>query len=393
MRLLLRRSRRRPISNRAASSLHQINAVIPSGAAQYFRLPRAKPRRACGDCTLPVPSNAEGGRAVEESLFDVRTNPGRQLKAQFCATTRCHSERSLRSEESAFELWTKEELLNNQPQKLLLPSANQKFRGLGKIKFLAKILDGRFVDLNALLLDEPLRFALRRRKLQLNEQRDQLLCRAARNPVHGNFCRRFAIAEDSLEILGRLFPGARAVEIGDNFLAEPHLRIHRMQLAGRNICLERSDLFGRAVGNEFVVAPHEIVGNGHHLPENLRRRFRDANVIAEALGHFFRAVEPDENRHGDADFPFEAIFALDVAMHEQGEFLLRRSDLYVGFERHSIVGSEEGIEKFVYGNRLCWRGCLWQRCRTEHSTSLHIRHGSRTLDFCSWSLRLQSFSS
>src|SRR5205814_7072411 len=161
-----------------------------------------------------------------------RTNPGRQLKAQFCATTRCHSERSLRSEESAFELWTKEELLNNQPQKLLLPRANQKLRGLGKIKFLAKILDRRFVNFHALLLDEPLRFALRRRKLQLNEQRDQLLCRATRNLLDGNFHRRFAIAEHALEILRRFFPCVRAVEIGDNFPPEPHLRIHRMQLAG-----------------------------------------------------------------------------------------------------------------------------------------------------------------
>jgi len=63
--------------------------------------------------------------------------------------------------------------------------------------------------------------------------------------------------------------------------------------------LERGDLLRGAVGDEFVVGPHEVVGNGHDLAEHVGGRLGDADVVAEAFGHFALAVEADEDGHGE----------------------------------------------------------------------------------------------
>src|SRR5437870_5946877 len=195
MRLLLRRTRRRPMSNRLALSSRQTNAVIPHGV--------------CG------------------------------------------------SEESAFELWTKEELLNNQPQEFLLSDSQLVCGGKRRVKFGGWIFNDLVVYFQTALFNYAISLSngvnllevrkhecpflgtgndLRNSDAKTGDCRDQ----SVRDPLESdlpNFHRRFAIAEHALEILRRFFPGVRAVKIGDDFPPEPHLRIHRMQLAGRNICL------------------------------------------------------------------------------------------------------------------------------------------------------------
>src|SRR5205809_4692686 len=72
-----------------------------------------------------------------------------------------------------------------------------------------------------------------------------------------------------------------------------------MQFAPSHFLLQRHDFVRRAIGEQFVVRPHQLVGNGHHLAKNFAGGFSDADVIAEAFGHFALAIETDKNRHGE----------------------------------------------------------------------------------------------
>ena len=85
---------------------------------------------------------------------------------------------------------------------------------------------------------------------------------------------------------------------------------------------ERGDLLRGAVGDEFVVEPHQFVGDGHDFAEHVGGRLGDADVVAEALGHFALAVEANENGHGENGLARETVFALDFAVNEEIEFLL-----------------------------------------------------------------------
>ena len=96
------------------------------------------------------------------------------------------------------------------------------------------------------------------------------------------------------------------------------------------------------IGEQIVVGPHQLVGDGHELAEHLRGRLGDADVIAQALGHFAHAVGADQNGHGERDLRLLAVFALDFAAHQQIEFLLGGAELDVGLENDGVVGLQQG---------------------------------------------------
>ena len=63
----------------------------------------------------------------------------------------------------------RQNLPDHDPHKLLLPRAQQEFRGFTESNLLARILDARSIDLHAALLDQPLGLAFRSRQFQLHK--------------------------------------------------------------------------------------------------------------------------------------------------------------------------------------------------------------------------------
>src|ERR1700676_2371272 len=139
-----------------------------------------------------------------------------------------------------------------------------------------------------------------------------------------------AVAEDALEVVGGAFGGFGAVEGGDDFFGELHFGVHGMERAGGDCAFQLGDFVGSAIGDQVVVGPHEIVGDGHEFAEDVGGRLGDADVVAEALGHFALAIEPEGEGLGGGDLGGPPVFALDVAVDEEIEFLLGGADFDVG---------------------------------------------------------------
>ena len=158
-----------------------------------------------------------------------------------------------------------------------------------------------------------------------------------------------------LEIFGGFAGGVCTVEAGDDFLCEAHFCVHGMQLTTGDFLFQRCDFLGRAVGHQLVVRPHQFVGNGHYFSEDFAGGLGDADVVAEALGHFAVAVETHENGHRQRHFRGQAVFALDVAVHEQIKFLLSRTDFDIRLENDGVVRRQQWIQEFVDGNGLIAR--------------------------------------
>src|SRR6478736_4789019 len=89
-----------------------------------------------------------------------------------------------------------------------------------------------------------------------------------------------------------------------------------------HVTLTLRNLLGGHVSQQLVVAPHEAIRDRHRLAVNLIRRLVDADVIAEALRHLVDSVEPFEQRSRHNDFRLLTISTLNLASHEEIEFLI-----------------------------------------------------------------------
>ena len=86
----------------------------------------------------------------------------------------------------------------------------------------------------------------------------------------------------------------------------------------------------RAVRHQLPIAPHQIIRDRHKFAENFAGGFSDADIVAEALGHFALAVEANKDWHRENGLPRQAVLALDLTVHQQIEFLLRGAQLNIG---------------------------------------------------------------
>ena len=182
-----------------------------------------------------------------------------------------------------------------------------------------------------------------------------------------------AVAEDALEIFGGFAGGVGAVEAGNDFFGETHFGVHGMEGARGDFVLQGGDLLRSAVGGEFVVGPHQVVGDGHDFAEHVGGRLGDADVVAEALGHFALAVEADEDGHGENGLAGEAVLALDFAVDEEIEFLLGGTEFDVGFQGDGVVGGEERVEEFVDGDGVAFVETLAEVFAFEHAGETIVR--------------------
>ncbi len=131
-----------------------------------------------------------------------------------------------------------------------------------------------------------------------------------------------------------------------NRLAQPRLDVAGVGLAGQ----QPVHFVHRLVGGQFEEKPHHVVGDGHHLAEDFVRRLVDADVVAQALGHLFHAVQSRQDGQRQGDLRLHALVALQVAPDQQIELLVRPADLHVGPHHHRVVALHERIQELVYAD-------------------------------------------
>ena len=89
---------------------------------------------------------------------------------------------------------------------------------------------------------------------------------------------------------------------------------------------------------------------GHDLAVHLVGRVFHCDVIAEALAHLLDAVSAHQDWHHKALLRCLPHHLLELAAHQQVEFLVRAAELHVGFNDHRVVGLEKGVEQLGHGD-------------------------------------------
>ena len=83
----------------------------------------------------------------------------------------------------------------------------------------------------------------------------------------------------------------------------------------------------------------------------IRDRLVDGDEVAQGLGHLVDPIESLEQRHSQHHLRLLAVVLLQLAAHEQVEFLVRAAELHVGIEGHRVVALHERIEQLVQRDR------------------------------------------
>jgi hypothetical protein len=96
--------------------------------------------------------------------------------------------------------------------------------------------------------------------------------------------------------------------------------------------LRRVDFGLAEIREKHPVLPHELVANGHELAVHFGWRLVDADGVAEGLGHLLHAVEAFEDRRHEDDLRLLAVVALQLAAHQEVEFLVRAAEFDIGFQ-------------------------------------------------------------
>src|SRR3990170_4962342 len=231
------------------------------------------------------------------------------------------------------------------------------------------------VDFQAALLDEPPhgRLGGERRRNQGNH-RDQVGLAAQGAPRHFACVLGELLAGKSpAEPFRRIPRGLLPVEACDDLPREGHFRLHRMPGAVGQSFFQRRKAAHADVGEELVILQHQVVGDGHHFPEDRFRRLRDADVVAQALAHLVHAVQPHEQRRGHHHLRLLSVHPLQVAPHEEVELLVGSPQLHVRPKCHRVVSLEQGIEELVDGNRALPLVPPPEVVPLEHPRHRHLR--------------------
>ncbi|MNI26967.1 hypothetical protein D3C73_806880 [compost metagenome] len=211
------------------------------------------------------------------------------------------------------------------------------------------IFDPIAVDAHAALLHVALGFRAGGHQARLAQQLQDAHRRAA-NVHFGHVFGNGAVTEARLERGQRVVRRLGGMEAGDDFLSQHDFRIAGVAATIR-LLLESGDVFQRTEGQQFKVPPHQRVGNRHELAEHRIGRLRNTDVVALGLGHFLDAVRTHQQRHRQNALGLLAIFLLQLAAHQQVEFLIGAPQLQIGLQRHGVIALHQGIQELVHRNR------------------------------------------
>ena len=128
-----------------------------------------------------------------------------------------------------------------------------------------------------------------------------------------------------------------------------------MQLVGGKAGLDAIDFVHGLGGGKAVVLHHELVGDGHDLPEHIGRLVGQANVVAVALRHLLHAISALKQWQREADLGLHAHLLHELATGEQVEQLVGAPELHIGLDDHGVVGLHDRVEELVQADGLARR--------------------------------------
>ena len=177
--------------------------------------------------------------------------------------------------------------------------------------------------------------------------------------------------------------GRRFVVItGDDLFGQPDLHITRVEGTGSDACLELFDFSQRTEGEQLVVVPHQIVGDGHDLAEHLARSVVDADVVACGLGHLLDTIQTHQQRHHQHALGRHAGIFLQLAAHQQVELLIGTAQLDVRLQRDRVIALQQRIEEFVNRDGLAAGVALFEVVALHHAghglLGRQLDHAGRT---------------
>ena len=155
----------------------------------------------------------------------------------------------------------------------------------------------------------------------------------------------------------------------DDRAPEHFLRLARMGFRGVQ---QRRDNVLRQRGRHPEPVVHELVGDGHGFAELLCGGVGDADVVAEGLGHFLRAVGADEDGHDHHNLRRLALGFLEVAADEVVEGLVRSAKFDVRFDHHGVPALHERVHELVDVDRLAGFVAFLECVAFEHAGDGHF---------------------
>src|SRR4029453_6372391 len=137
---------------------------------------------------------------------------------------------------------------------------------------------------------------------------------------------------------------------------------------------------------QWIIAGHQLIGNAHQLPEHVWRGLVDRDKIAEALAHFFGAIQALENWKEKDDLLRQTFLPLEVAAYQDVKKLIRSAKLDIRFHHHRVPALHDRILNFVCadglvvvnpGTEVLALQHLLQRNSTVQADDVFERHRSK----------------
>src|SRR3990167_1366978 len=133
-----------------------------------------------------------------------------------------------------------------------------------------------------------------------------------------------------------------------------------------DITLELLDLFHGAEAEQLEVAPHQRIRHGYQLVVHDTRSFLDTYIVAQRLGHLLHAIQTFKQRHGDDALRGLTIGALQLAPHQQVEFLISAAQLNIRLQSDRVITLHQRVEELMDGDRLIGRVALTEIITLKH---------------------------
>ena len=159
------------------------------------------------------------------------------------------------------------------------------------------------------------------------------------------------------------------MKAGGDFFGQHDLGVARVATA-LNLGLQSRDGLQALEAEQGEPAPHQGVADRQDLGKHGVGVFGDADVVVFAFGHFVHAVQAFQQGHGQDALRLLAVLLLQMAAHEQVEFLVGAAQLQVAFQGHAVVALHQRVQKLMHADGLAAVEAL-----VKIVTLHHPRHG------------------
>ena len=91
------------------------------------------------------------------------------------------------------------------------------------------------------------------------------------------------------------------------------------------------------ITQEFIIANHQLIGDGHYFPEYIIRRFVYTDIVPQGFRHLVNTVKTFQKRHGYNGLRRLPPFTLQLTSDQKIEFLVRPPKFNISLECDRVV--------------------------------------------------------